>query len=97
METNESTDTSNSNPRTAHRGSAHLLKRVCTGYEKRLTVRGFKGEPRRNSDLIAIIFTNDVGDEVYIASFVGGKRDTTRRGWMGFVGKLCIENVCGTA
>jgi len=35
-----------------------------------------------------------VGDETNIASFVSG--DTTRRRWMGFIGKLCIKNVCRT-
>jgi hypothetical protein len=37
-----------------------------------------------------------MGDEINIASFVGGKGDTTRRRWMGFVGKLRIQNVCRT-
>jgi hypothetical protein len=35
-----------------------------------------------------------MGNEVNIATFVCGKGDTTRSGWMGFVGKLCMEYVC---
>jgi len=33
---------------------------------------------------------------MFIAPFISGKRDTTRRRWMGFIRKLCVKDVSGT-
>jgi hypothetical protein len=95
-ETNGSSDVSNLSPCTAYREPAYLLERVCTGHKNGLTVGGFKGKPGWNGDFTSIIFTNDVGNEMDIASLVSGKRDTTRRRWTGFMEKLGVKDVSRT-
>jgi hypothetical protein len=95
-ETDGSSDVSNPSPYTAHREPAYLLERVCTGYKNGLAVGGFKGKRGWNGDFTSITFTNDVGDEMYTASLVSRKRDTTRRRWTGFMEKLGVKDVSGT-
>jgi hypothetical protein len=95
-ETNGSSDISDPSPYTAYREPAYLLERVCTGYKNGLTVGGFKGKTGGKGDFTSVTLTNNMGNEMDIAFLASGKRDTTRRRWMGFMGKLCVENVSRT-